>query len=388
MQKKIAIATSTRADWGLLSPIARRLADTPNVEIAIMATNMHYVPTYGLTYKEILNDGFEIAAEIPVFGTPAEISSKCINEFFVSFSSLKADCVIILGDRFEMLAVAMAAVLSKTPIVHIAGGAISEGAFDDSFRHAITKMSVLHLTETEQYRKRVIQMGEPPENVVNTGAIGVYNALNLPLMTKDELEKSIGFEFGEKSLLVTLHCATLDVISPQEQMQNLLSALDSVPDYKILFTHPNNDSDAEELITMIDDYTSKNKDRVCVVPSLGRIRYLSALQFISAVVGNSSSGLVEVPSMKIPTLNIGIRQRGRTAGPSVMTCDSSTEAIRKGLTEILSDNFRSISANSENPYAQPDTLNKIVSAILTFDFKKNRTKHFFDIKDCNNESNI
>ncbi len=388
MQKKIAIATSTRADWGLLSPIARRLADTPNVEIAIMATNMHYVPTYGLTYKEILNDGFEIAAEIPVFGTPAEISAKCINEFFVSFSSIKADCVIILGDRFEMLAVAMAAVLSKTPIVHIAGGAISEGAFDDSFRHAITKMSVLHLTETEQYRKRVIQMGEPPENVVNTGAIGVYNALNLPLMTKDELEKSIGFEFGEKSLLVTLHCATLDVISPQEQMQNLLSALDSVPDYKILFTHPNNDSDAEELISMIDDYASKNKDRVCVVPSLGRIRYLSALQFISAVVGNSSSGLVEVPSMKIPTLNIGIRQRGRTAGPSVMTCDSSTEAIRKGLTEILSDNFRSISTNSENPYAQPDTLNKIVSAILTFDFKKNRTKHFFDIKDCNNESNI
>lgn len=379
MPKKIAIATGTRADWGLLSPIARRLADSPNVEIAIMATNMHYDSKYGMTYKEIIADGFEIASEIPVFGSPAEISAKCLIEFNKAFSQINPDCVIILGDRFEMVAVAMAAVLAKVPIVHIAGGAISEGAFDDSFRHAITKMSTLHLTETEQYRQRVIQMGEFPENVVNTGAIGVYNAMNLSLMSKQELEKSIGFELGDESLLVTLHCATLEMLPPQIQMQNLLQALDTIPDCKILFTHPNNDSDAETLISMIDDYASKNSDRVCVVPSLGRLRYLSALRYVKGVVGNSSSGLVEVPSMGIPTLDIGIRQRGRTAGDSVLNCGTSADEITIGLKKILSPEMQQIASMAKNPYAQSDTLERMVSSILTFDFKKNASKRFYNI---------
>ena len=380
MQKKIAVATGTRADWGLLSPIARRLADYPNVEIAIMATNMHYDPNYGLTYKEIIADGFNIDAEIPAFGSPAEILAKCLVEFNDAFNQISPDCVIILGDRFEMVAVAMAAVLAKVPIVHIAGGAVSEGAFDDSFRHAITKMSMLHLTETEQYRQRVIQMGESPENVFNTGAIGVYNALDLPLMSKAELEKSIGFDLGDRALLVTLHCATLEELSPEEQMRNLLLALDTIPDYKILFTHPNNDSEAETLIAMIDEYASKNRDRVCVIPSLGRLRYLSAIQYVKGVVGNSSSGLVEVPSMGIPTLDIGIRQRGRTAGNSVVNCGTSAEEITVGIKKILSPKIQQIASTAKNPYAQPDTLDKMVSAILNFDFKRNITKQFYDIK--------
>lgn len=378
--RKIAIATGTRADWGLLSPIAKELSTREDVEVCVMATNMHFEPQYGMTYKEILSDGFEIASEIRASGSPVQISSECISGFADAFARLCPQCVIILGDRFEMLAVAIAAVLSGVPIVHIAGGAISEGAFDDSFRHAITKLSSLHLTETEYYRQRVIQMGEQPASVVNTGAIGVYNAMNLPLMSKEELEKSIDFTFGDKSLLVTLHCATLERLTPHEQMKNLLCALDVIPQYRILFTHPNNDKDAESMIELMNDYAKANPERVRIIPSLGRLRYLSALKYVTAVVGNSSSGLVEVPSMGIPTLDIGIRQQGRTAGTSVVHCGASVDEIVGGLNEITSSEVIEMAKTAKNPYAQPDTLDKMVSAILNFDYESNRTKKFYDIK--------
>lgn len=379
-QMKIAIATSTRADWGLLSPIAKALSERDGVEIKIIATNMHYAEEYGYTWQEIENDGFTIAASVKTAGGPAEIMSQTIIGFSESLQKLSPDCIIILGDRFEMLAAASAATLERIPIVHIAGGAISEGAFDDSFRHAITKLSTLHLVETEEYRQRVIQLGESPDRVINTGAIGVYNLKSLTLMSKEELEKSIDFSLAEKSFLVTLHPATLDRLSPLQQLENLIDALNRFPDYKILFTHPNNDTDNEILISRINEFRDSQPNRVCVVPSLGRIRYLSALKYVTAVVGNSSSGLTEVPSAGIPTLDIGIRQQGRTAGESVYHCDSSVEAIANGLAVISSEYFLSKAKKSSNPYEQPDTIQKMVDAITSFHYDENKIKKFHNIQ--------
>lgn len=377
---KIAIATGTRADWGLLSPLAQELSKKRNVEIYILATNMHYLPEYGFTWKEIVADGFKIAADIPTSGSPAEITSQTISGFDNIFKNNTFDCCIILGDRFEMLGVATAAILNKLHIVHIAGGEISEGAFDDSMRHAITKLSTLHLTETEEYRQRVIQMGEEPNRVINTGAIGVHNAINVEIMPLNELEQSINFTFSDKCLLVTLHPATLERLSPAEQMQNLLTALDSIPEYKILFTLPNNDEDSAPMIDLINRYRDYNTQRVCVVPSLGRIRYLSALRYVTAVVGNSSSGLIEVPSAGIPTLNIGIRQQGRTAGKSVIHCGTSIEDIIVGLKNVTSEDTRNMARMAPNPYAQPDTLKQMCDAILSFPFEEYQYKRFHNIK--------
>ena len=377
---KIAIATGTRADWGLLSPLAKELSKYNNTEISVLATNMHYLPEYGYTLKEIIADGLEISANIPTSGSPSEITAQTIIGFNNVFKSNKFDCCIILGDRFEMLGVATAAILNKLHIVHIAGGEISEGAFDDSMRHAITKLSTLHLTETEEYRQRVIQMGEEPNRVINTGAIGVHNAINVEIMPLNELEQSINFTFSDKCLLVTLHPATLERLSPAEQMQNLLTALDSIPEYKILFTLPNNDEDSAPMINLINRYRDYNPQRVCVVPSLGRIRYLSALRYVTAVVGNSSSGLIEVPSAGIPTLNIGIRQQGRTAGKSVIHCGTSIEDIIVGLKNVTSEDTRNMARMAPNPYAQPDTLKQMCDAILSFPFEEYQYKRFHNIK--------
>ena len=376
---KIAIATGTRADWGLLSPLAQELSKKRNVEIYILATNMHYLPEYGFTWKEIVADGFKIAADIPTSGTPAEITSQTISGFDNIFKKNTFDCCIILGDRFEMLGVATAAILNKLHIVHIAGGEISEGAFDDSMRHAITKLSTLHLTETEEYRNRVIQMGEEPNRVINTGAIGVHNAINVEIMPLNELEQSINFTLSDKCLLVTLHPATLEKASPTEQMQNLLTALDSMPEYKLLFTLPNNDENSAPMIDLINKYRDNNPQRMCVVPSLGRIKYLSALRYVTAVVGNSSSGLIEVPSAGIPTLNIGIRQQGRTAGKSVIHCGTSVDDIIVGLKNVTSEETRNMARIARNPYAQPDTLKQMCEAILSFPFEKYQYKRFHNL---------
>lgn len=376
----IAIATSTRADWGLLSPLAKALSQQQGVRINIIATNMHYAEEYGNTWQEIVNDGFSIAASVKTDGTPTEIMSQTISGFSEAFKKISPDCIIILGDRFEMLAVASSAAVEHIPIIHIAGGAVSEGAFDDSFRHAITKLSTLHLTETEEYRQRVIQLGESPQRVINTGAIGVHNLKSVKLLTKEELEASINFVLTDKSLLVTLHPATLDHLPATQQLENLICALDTLPDYKILFTHPNNDSDNQPLIEMINKYRDSQPERVCVIPSLGRVRYLSALQYVTAVVGNSSSGLVEVPSSGIPTLDIGIRQRGRTAGESVAHCENTIAEIIKGLKIVTSHEFREKAKRAGNPYEQSDTLQKMVDAILNFDFKRTKIKNFYNIR--------
>lgn len=383
--RKIAIATGTRADWGLLSPVARALAARTDCEVVILATNMHLIPEYGDTISEIRADGFAdvVRVEMPVdTDTPLDTVSAmagCMQGMARELTRLHPDLIVILGDRFEMLATATAALMTGVPIVHIAGGEISEGAVDDSIRHAITKMASLHLTATEPYRRRVIAMGEEPGRVINTGAIGVWNMLHAPRMSRRELEESISFTLPEGSLLVTYHPATLDPENPAVRCRALLDALDRFPDSHVLITYPNNDARGRVIIDMIEEYARLNPSRVRVIPSLGRTRYISALTCVSAVVGNSSSGIVEVPSMGIPTVDVGIRQRGRLAGASVNHCGDSAYEIAAAISAALSPEGQETARTSPNPYAKADTLAIMAEAIACTPLDKLRTKKFHDI---------
>lgn len=386
--RRIAIATGTRADWGLLSGIARALDSRPDCQVMVIATNMHLSPRYGHTVDEIIADGFIPAATVDMKIDEADASpvatvsmmARCMEGMAGALDRLRPDLLVILGDRFEMLATASAALMMRVPIVHIAGGEISEGAVDDSIRHAITKMAALHLTATETYRQRVIAMGEDPERVINTGAIGVYNILNEPLMSREELEASIGFTLPAGSLLVTYHPATLDDADPATRCQALLDALDRFPDSHVVITYPNNDARGRVIISMIEDYGRSSPQRVKVIPSLGKLRYLSALRCVDAVVGNSSSGIVEVPSMGIPTVDIGMRQRGRLASDSVIHCGDSADEIAAAISLALSDEGRTRGRQSANPYYQPDTLGIIECVIATTPLESLAVKHFHDIK--------
>lgn len=384
-RRKICIATGTRADWGLLSGIAKALDERDDVELQIIATNMHLSEKYGSTWKEIERDGLHITERVPMptdtdtpIGTVTAMS-ECLSGMAKAFDRLHPDLLIILGDRYEMLAAVSAALLFKIPVAHIAGGAVSRGAYDESIRHVITKMSHIHLTETEEYRRRVIQLGENPKYVINTGAIGVYNIMHMDFMSRSELETELNTEIPEKTILATFHPATLDSIPPQEQCENLLAALDRFPEYKVIFTYPNNDTNGKIIIELIENCARMYPERYAVYPSLGMKRYLSALHCVAAVIGNSSSGIVEVPSMGIPTLNIGIRQEGRMAADSVFNCGVSEEEIANGLKTILSPEAKEKAKHTVNPYYQPDTLQKIVKAVTETPLDNIIIKHFYDL---------
>lgn len=381
--EKIAFITGTRADWGLLSPIASALRDRGLADVRIVATNMHLSPRFGNTVAEIRADGFEpsvapMDTDDDTAAGKVKSMAQCMASMAEVLTALSPDKVVILGDRFEMLAAASAALMMRIPIIHIAGGEISEGAVDDSIRHAITKMASLHLTACEPYRRRVIAMGEHPQRVFNTGAIGVWNLMNGAAMSPQELSASLGFGVDESTILVTYHPATLDDCDASLLFGNLLAALDRFPENKVLFTYPNNDAGGAVIIRMIADYVARNPQRAFAVPSLGRQRYLSALRIVAAVAGNSSSGIVEVPSAGIPTVDVGIRQQGRLCAGSVIHAADSVEEIVKALSLALSPEFRLKCRSIENPYCAPDTLERMVAAIAGANAAELRTKKFFD----------
>ncbi len=385
MSRKVCIVTGTRAEWGLLSGIARQLNMCSDIDLQIIATNMHLSDKHGHTIDEILQEGFKVSAQVPMLDDAnsdcdtVRSMAKCMHGMAEAFDNLRPHIVVLLGDRFEMLAVATAATIMRIPIVHLHGGEISEGAIDDSMRHAITKLSALHLTSTEEYRQRVIQMGENPERVINTGAIGVYNVMNVATMTLEQLRESLDFEIDHNTLLVTLHPATLDTTPIRTRCQALLNALDCFPNNKLLITYPNNDPDGMIIIEMIEQYARLHPTRVKLIPSLGLTRYMSALKYVAAVVGNSSSGIIEVPSMGIPTVNIGCRQKGRIAATSVIDCEPDTDSIVQAITKALSNDFKEQAQKTVNPYYRPDTLQLIVKAIATTPIETLHTKHFHDI---------
>lgn len=390
MTRHIAIATSTRADWGLLRPLADSLRDR-GARVEVAATNMHLLPECGHTIDEIVADGYEPAC-IPATGTATGIMASALDGFGSWLASRHPDALIVLGDRSEILAVAAAAAACGVPIAHIAGGTVSLGATDDAFRHAITKLSTLHLVETEACRRRVIQMGEQPATVITTGAIGVDTFINAlkddSLPGRHELEAMLGIRLDRNSILATLHAATRDTVPPALRMQAMLDALGRGLDdgllSSVLLTYPNNDVDPAPQTRLMHIFADSRPGRVAVVPSLGHARYLAALRHVGAVAGNSSSGIVEVPSAGIPTLDIGIRQLGRERAASVTGCEADAGSIFGGLTEIFTPRARALAAKTDNPYHRPGTLRLMTDAIMSYPFRPWPAKEFFQLSntDC------
>lgn len=385
--RKICVFTGTRAEYGIMSRLMRMIQVDPDLQLQIIATNMHLSPEFGLTYKEIETDGFHIDKKVEMLlssdtanGIVKSMGLATIG-FADALEDLKPDLAIILGDRYEMLAAAEACLIYKIPVAHIAGGAISEGAYDDAIRHCITKLSHIHFTETEEYRDRVIQLGEQPENVICTGALGVNNIRNEEIMTLDELERSINFKLGNKFLLVTFHPVTMETATAAEQCDNLLMALREINDeYQILFTLPNSDTDGRVIIQKIKYYIAEHTDKAFAITSLGKKRYYSALKYATAVVGNSSSGLVEAPSFNIPTLNIGNRQLGRTRGETVVDVPANLQGIREGLRVALSSDFIERAQLASNPYEKENTLENIFNTIKNLPLDGLIRKSFYNLK--------
>lgn len=381
--RKICVITGSRAEYGLLSGLMRAIKEDESLELQVIATNMHLSPEFGLTYKEIERDGFFINKKVEMLlsSDTANATTKSVGLATIGFADayedLKPDMIVVLGDRYEILAAVSAALFYKIPVAHLHGGEITEGAYDDCIRHAITKMSHLHFTSTEEYRQRVIQLGEDPKRVFNVGAPGIENIKKVPLMGKKELESTLdGFTFNDKTILITYHPVTLENSTAEEQIQNLLSALNEYPDIKIIFTLPNSDTDGRVIIRLINEYVSKHQEKAIAYPSLGLKRYLSALQFVKAVVGNSSSGIIEVPSFGIPTLNIGDRQKGRIAADSVINCGTSKKDILEGLDKVLNSGHAEI----HNPYEGKNTTADILHILKTYPLEGLIQKTFYNLK--------
>lgn len=347
---------------------------------------MHLSPTYGETYREIEADGFKIDRKIPIIeegknDAVATLKSmaKAVAGFADAFNELEPDLVALLGDRYEILAAATAALIERIPIAHLYGGEITEGAYDDAIRHSVTKMSHLHFTSCEEYRNRVIQLGEQPERVFNVGSIGVENIKRLPLMTKETIEKEIDFVINENTILVTYHPVTLGHRTAKDDIEDFVAALEERKDLRVIFTMPNSDTGGQFIVDAVNEFVAKNPERAKAFKSLGVVRYLSVMRQVAAVVGNSSSGLVEVPSFGIPTLNIGDRQKGRLVADSVFNCAPDKEAILKGLDEVMSPAFIQKAAETHNPYEKENTAQAIFDVISTYPLEQLNQKHFYDI---------
>ena len=385
MKRKICVVTGTRAEYGLLYWLMKEIEADKELQLQLIVTGMHLSPEFGLTYKEIEKE-FKIDKKIEMLlsSDTAVGISKSMGlaqiSFSESFEELKPDILVVLGDRYEIFSAVSTAMIAKIPIAHLHGGEITEGAFDESIRHSITKMSHLHFTATDEYKNRVIQLGEHPNTVFNVGGMGIESIKRLKLLSREEFEKSIDFRLNKKNILVTFHPVTLENLTAKEQFQELLDAIDELEDTNIIFTKANSDTDGRIINQMIDKYVSNNSHKSIGFSSLGQLRYLSALKFVDSVVGNSSSGLLEAPSFKIGTINIGDRQKGRIKAESVIDCEAKKVEISKAFGEIYSKEFQEKLKNVENPYGENCPSNQIVEVLKNVNLASILKKSFYDLK--------
>lgn len=385
--RKICVVTGTRAEYGLMSRLIRLINDSDKTLLQLIATNMHLSPRFGNTYQEIEADGIKIDKKVPIIDDNAPDTavetlysmSRALSGFAEAYAELKPDLVVMLGDRYEILAAATAALIERIPVAHLHGGEITEGAYDDAIRHSITKMSHLHFTSTEEYRKRVIQLGEQPERVFNVGALGVENIKKLPLMSKEEIEREIDFEINHNTILVTYHPVTLGNRTAKEDIDDFIAALEERKDLRVIFTMPNSDTGGQFIVDAINGFVTRNADRAKAYKSLGVLRYLSVMKQVAAVVGNSSSGLLEVPSFGIPTLNIGDRQKGRLAAESVYNCAPDKTSVLEGLDKVLLKEFRELAYVVRNPYEKANTAEEIFKVVSTYPLKGLNQKRFYNL---------
>lgn len=385
MRKKICIVTGTRAEYGLLKPVMELINHDAAFELQLIATAMHLSPEFGLTYRQIESDGYQIDRKVEMLlssDTAAGITKSMglgLIGFADAFEQLKPDWVMILGDRYEMLIVAQAALIAKIPVIHLHGGEITEGAFDDAIRHAITKLSHLHFTSTEVYRNRVIQLGEHPDRVFCVGALGLENIKSLKLLAKTQVEKKLSITLKPHTFLITYHPETLSNQTAEQQLDELFSALETCPEALFVFTRANSDPMGRIINQRIESFVKTHPDNAYLFDSLGVLLYLSLAQYCTAVVGNSSSGIIEIPGLGIPTINIGTRQNGRIKPTSVIDCECQHNEIEKCLTTVCDPAFRNQLNQISNPYEGNRPSHEIVQIIKKFDSDKIIFKSFFDI---------
>ena len=384
MNRKICVVTGTRAEYGLLRWLMEYIRETPGLELQIIATGMHLSPEFGLTYREIENDGFSIDRKVEILlssDTPAGLAKSmglgliCFGD---ALQQLQPDIMLVLGDRFELFSAVAAAMVARIPVAHLHGGESTEGAFDEAIRHSITKMSHLHFVAAEEYRKRVIQLGEHPDRVFLVGGLGIDNINKLDLLDRSELETALEFKLGLKNLLITFHPVTLENESSAMQMTELLAALETLENTHLIFTMPNADTGGRVLIEMIDQFVAKHPNARSYT-SLGQLRYLSCVKHVDGVVGNSSSGLIEVPSFAKGTINIGDRQEGRLKADSVVDCDPDRKSITKALQYLYSDTFLKKLQDVHNHYGEGGASKKIVKILQDHPLESILKKSFHNL---------
>ena len=384
--RKICVITGTRAEYGLLYWTMKLIKDDPSLKLQLCVTGMHLSPEFGLTYQQIEKDGFEIDEKIEMLlssDTSVGISKSmglAIISFSEVFNRLKPDIILVLGDRFEIFSAVSAAMIAKIPVAHCSGGEATEGLIDEPIRHSITKMSHIHFPCAKEFANRIIQLGEQPANIFQVDSLGIENINRLKLLDKIEFEKSIDFQLGKTNFLVTFHPVTLENATSEVQFKELLNAIDQFENTKIIFTKPNSDTDGRIVIRLIDEYVAKNSGKSIAFISLGQLRYLSALQFMDVVIGNSSSGLVEVPSFKKATINIGDRQRGRIKADSVIDCEPDSNELKKAITKALSNDFNNKLQHTINPYGNDNSSSKIVNALKSVDLTDIIKKRFYNLE--------
>ncbi len=369
---KVLVLTGTRAEYGLLRPVLQRLKDAPDIDLGLIVTGAHLSQALGGTASEIRADDMPICAEIDILSSEvqggrmgtAQRTALALNLYLSYLASVRPapDALLLLGDRYEAFAAGQAAALLNIPLVHISGGDVTQGADDDWFRHCLTKMAKLHFTSCEAYRRRVIRMGEAPDRVFNVGGLGDENIRSMPLLDKDTLNKQLGFALESPYALCTFHPETQSCISPKAQAETLLAALDKFCDLFCLFTAANADAGGEEINAIISEWCN-TRTNAAFVPSLGVLRYLSAMKYATLVVGNSSSGVVETSSFGVPTVDIGNRQKGRERGENVLSCALCTDDIAAAVAKAQSGEFAEIAKKTHSPYRGKDASGDIVKTL-------------------------
>jgi GDP/UDP-N,N'-diacetylbacillosamine 2-epimerase (hydrolysing) len=384
MSKKICVVSGTRAEYGLLRWVMEGIRKTSGLELQVVATGMHLSPEFGLTYREIEKDGFVIDRKVEMLlssdtsvGLAKSMGLGLIG-FGEALEQLRPDVLLVLGDRFETFSAVAAAMVANIPVAHLHGGEATEGAFDESIRHSITKMAHLHFVAAEEYRRRVIQLGEHPDRVFLVGGLGIDNIKRLTLLDRAALESSLEFKLGARNLLVTFHPVTLEDATASHQMTELLAALDLLEETHLIFTMPNADTGGRVLRDMIERFVA-NHANARAFTSLGQLLYLSCIRHVDGVVGNSSSGLTEVPSFGKGTINIGDRQRGRLKAESVIDCGPDRQLIATGVKRLYSPAFQATLETVRNPYGEGGASEKVVKVLQTYSLQGIQKKSFYDM---------
>lgn len=384
MIKNIAVFTGTRAEYGLLYWLLKDIQTDNELNLKLLVSGAHLSPEFGCTYKQIEKDGFKIDEKIEILlSSDSSVGiAKSIGLGVIGFADalerLKPDALVILGDRFEALAAAQTAMILRIPIVHLHGGELTEGAYDDAIRHAITKLSYLHATSTEQYRNRVIQLGESPERVINVGAIGLDHLLRSNMLSVSQVADSLSITISNPFFMVTYHPATIASENAKDTFQSLLNSLDDFPEHQVIITYPNADDGGRVISAMIEEYASQHVGRVFAVKSLGQQRYLSVMKHCDAVIGNSSSGIIEAPSFDVPTVNIGSRQMGRLAAKSVINCTIDRTSIVNAINIAVKRSYKLAHEVIDNPYGAGDSSGKVITMLKSL--PSSTMKTFYDLK--------